>query len=74
MAIVVIDLNTMTATVKPAVVTKYARKLVQDELKAKGIYDSTVWSEGTEDGVMQFKITHPLLRYLDTLVVRYDKL
>lgn len=61
MAEVTIDLESMTATVKPVVVDKYARKLVQDDLKSFGIYGSTVWVYPEIDGVMQFKITNPYM-------------
>lgn len=59
MATVTIKLDAMTATVKPIVVVKYARKLIQDELKAKGLYGSTVWHENDTETTMHFKITNP---------------
>lgn len=79
MSKVTVDYETMAATVTPEVDIKYARKLIQDELKSKNLWGSTVWYDTTIEGVMMFHFTNPMYglykaledQYGTTLVTEY---
>lgn len=62
MAQVTLNLDDMTATVTPRVVDKYARQLVQKQLKTILPGYWTVWYEPTlsDDTTMHFTITNPI--------------